>query len=209
MTEYIEAAALNPSRGAKGPCVYTAAGIFILLNNLPVGIAECLFNTMRRKSFLGIPCAMKASQIIALLENHGIPMNIDIYLTSDGAGMAHEELACTLGNKATVHPFDMRSLRGEIQVTPGQCKMLFIDNNHVIAVARDSDGLCVFDTAMNSDRNFEPPERFLLNFSKKNFPWQFTADGKKYARGAHAELILDEYIDSIACQPIVISCKTS
>lgn len=216
--EWIEGAALNPSRAASGPCALVAGGIHSFLQGAePSKTDDVFFSKMRSQSIAGERSNMAAEKVIRAVQDLGIPVQVDIFHRDFGEPtscrfLPHAKLVESLGAKvATEHPFEVDQLRAKLGELPvGASQMFFIDNHHVITIARDGLGLIAFDTALNPQNDYREHfrgTRASLEDYRRLSPHLFTSCGKKYLVGAEAEALIDSYLKEVRMQPIVVTSR--
>jgi uncharacterized protein YjbI with pentapeptide repeats len=205
--DWILTSILRPAKelNAKGPCALTSAGIFTYLNGGGRELANTFFHEVINNAKHGRESGMLASDLINRLVNNGTEVNVDIYLKSipDKPRVTHGYLAAELGDIAREHLFDINAIRAKIDsMPPGESQMFFIDNSHVITLARDNDNkLWLFDTALNPKMSNFPGFEDFTEFQ------DVTKSGENYATDLEAQAILDKYLQRIQTQPVIVSIK--
>lgn len=216
--EWIQGSVLRPARMAQGPCALTSAGIFTFLNGGGKVLAETFFDEMRQNSIIEKASNMQAKDVIQRLLDHGAKIQVDLYLPENvlpdigserGCLYQNENVATKFSDITRVHPFNIDHVRDQLdRMPPGECQMLFIDNRHVIAIARDIDNqLWLFDTALNPNADCDEvkPKFQLPTLLMKKMAFLNTNSEEKYATGPEAQTIINEYLSTISGQPVIVS----
>lgn len=220
--DWIHVQALEPSRTALRSSGLVSAGVFAYLNSGNAALAEHYFLPVRMSVASGnelLPQRMQA--LIAGLQQNGLQPQVDVFLRildSDasrrpGEEVPHAQLSSQLPDVALIeHRLD----RGELlkakldQLQPGQCMMLSINANNVIAVARDREQMWVFDATLNPDKDAMPLREVVRNAIRDTTPHRLTqgAFGGLYTKcvnGEAAERFLAACLRECHTQPVLVS----
>lgn len=209
--EWIQEAVLQPARSVRGACVLTSAGIFTYLNGGGRPLADTFFLRVRDNIKTGKNCAMSTDRIIRDLVSSQMNVTADVYMNeTDRWVCVHGKLVENFPEIIREHPFNIDVLRDKLFTLPsGQCQILFVDNYHALALARDDNSWYLFDTGLNIDKDFymekDQNKESALNVMRQMSPHTFTPSGNKYATDNEAKEIVNGYLKEIKRQPVIIT----
>ena len=200
---WLDAAGIKPARATAGPCAYVSCGIFVYLNTGRKELARPFFEKMLDFGTLGKNANMSAGSALEQLQASGLKIRADLFLDNGKKGFAANERSLSMfPDRVTTHPFDLEKLRAAIQeIGIGEAAMFFIDNYHVISIARGTDGWHAFDTGLNPRANvYEGAHRL---WSSASFADRVTKDGANHVHGAGAEALIEDYVQRVSAQPVL------
>ncbi len=158
-----------------------------------------------------------AKNLLQSLIQDNVGVQVDVFLSGGSFGekdiRTHAQLSSQLGQGIVRdHTLDTQFIHAMLdELKPGQCQMLFIENSHVITVARDTEKLWIFDTNLNPDKQ-PPNEKYrasmnslVLQTTRKLEPYLFTDTPDKYVSGDLAESLLASYVNKLKTQPVLVS----
>lgn len=219
--DWVQAQALEPARSATWASGLVSAGLFAYFNSGNAEIADRYFNLVRIGVANHKNMSISTQALIETLADDGLRPVVDVFLRvlDDDADpmprdmIAHATLAGMLGDALVrEHPLGGGALlKSQLDaLPPGQCTLLFVNNRNVVAVARDSEQLWVFDATLNPDQDLRKLDQQWLWATRRLAPHQFIegAFGGQYPKcvtGEAAEKLLAAHIKESHTQPLLIS----